>query len=59
MASAPQRFYRETLGLVLDHEDKFAAAFKAGGATLRVSFVAECTKRDECLSQAVSKRGSS
>ena len=34
-------FYRETLGLVLDHEDKLAADFHTGGVTLRVSLVAD------------------
>jgi catechol 2,3-dioxygenase-like lactoylglutathione lyase family enzyme len=33
-------FYRETLGLALDHEDRLAAVFKIGGVTLRVSTVA-------------------
>jgi predicted enzyme related to lactoylglutathione lyase len=34
-------FYRDTLGLTLSHEDSFAAVFNLGGATLRVSTVAE------------------
>lgn len=36
-------FYRETLGLVQAHEDKFAAVFNTGGVTLRVSLVADFT----------------
>ena len=36
-------FYNETLGLVLAHEDQFAAVFNTGGVTLRVSFVADFT----------------
>lgn len=32
-------FYRDTLGLTLDHEDKVAAVFNTGGVTLRVSAV--------------------
>jgi hypothetical protein len=34
-------FYRETSGLTLAHEDEFAAVFSIGGATLRVSTVAD------------------
>ena len=30
-------FYRDTLGLALAYEDKFAAVFNIGGVTLRVS----------------------
>jgi catechol 2,3-dioxygenase-like lactoylglutathione lyase family enzyme len=33
-------FYRDTLGLELDHEDRFAAVFNIGGVTLRISTVA-------------------
>jgi catechol 2,3-dioxygenase-like lactoylglutathione lyase family enzyme len=33
------RFYRDTLGLQLDSEDKFAAIFRAGEVTLRLSLV--------------------
>jgi catechol 2,3-dioxygenase-like lactoylglutathione lyase family enzyme len=36
-------FYGETLGLSLAYEDKFAAVFNTGSATLRVSFVADYT----------------
>jgi catechol 2,3-dioxygenase-like lactoylglutathione lyase family enzyme len=32
-------FYRDTLGLLLLHEDNFAAVFQNGGITLRVSTV--------------------
>ena len=42
-------FYRERLGLVLDHEDKFAAVFNAGGVTLRVSFVADFTPHEHTI----------
>jgi len=34
-------FYRDTLGLELAYEDNFAAVFNIGGATLRVSVVAD------------------
>jgi catechol 2,3-dioxygenase-like lactoylglutathione lyase family enzyme len=33
-------FYRDALGLELDHEDRFAAVFNIGGVTLRISTVA-------------------
>lgn len=36
-------FYRDTLGLELAQEDKFAAVFNIGGVTLRVSHVADFT----------------
>ena len=36
-------FYRDTLGLELAFEDKFAAVFNIGGVTLRVSHVADFT----------------
>jgi catechol 2,3-dioxygenase-like lactoylglutathione lyase family enzyme len=32
-------FYRDALGLVLTHEDRFAAVFSIAGVTLRVSHV--------------------
>ena len=32
-------FYRDVLGLELAREDQFAAVFRAGGGTLRVSLV--------------------
>jgi|SRR5580698_4875341 catechol 2,3-dioxygenase-like lactoylglutathione lyase family enzyme len=34
-------FYRDTLGLVLVHEDRLAAVFNIGGITLRISTVAD------------------
>ena len=34
-------FYRDTLGLAFVREDSFAAIFEVGGATLRVSYVAD------------------
>lgn len=36
-------FYRDVLGLELASEDRFAAVFNIGGATLRVSHVADFT----------------
>jgi catechol 2,3-dioxygenase-like lactoylglutathione lyase family enzyme len=33
------RFYRDTLGLQLESEDKFAAIFRTGEVTLRISLV--------------------
>lgn len=42
-------FYHETLGLVLAHEDKFAAVFNTGGVTLRVSFVADFTPHEHTI----------
>lgn len=42
-------FYRETLGLVLAHEDKFASVFNTGGVTLRVSFVADFTPHEHTI----------
>ena len=42
-------FYRETLGLVLAHEDKFAAVFNTGGVTLRVSFVADFSPHEHTI----------
>ena len=42
-------FYRETLGLVLAHEDKFAAVFNTGGVALRVSFVADFTPHEHTI----------
>jgi catechol 2,3-dioxygenase-like lactoylglutathione lyase family enzyme len=34
-------FYRDVLGLTLESEDKFAAVFRTGGVTLRLSLVAD------------------
>jgi catechol 2,3-dioxygenase-like lactoylglutathione lyase family enzyme len=42
-------FYGETLGLALAYEDKFAAVFNTGGATLRVSFVADFTPHEHTI----------
>ncbi|HYL10537.1 MAG TPA: VOC family protein [Candidatus Acidoferrales bacterium] len=42
-------FYGETLGLALAYEDKFAAVFHTGGATLRLSFVADFTPHEHTL----------
>jgi catechol 2,3-dioxygenase-like lactoylglutathione lyase family enzyme len=42
-------FYRETLGLSLAYEDKFAAVFKIGGVTLRVSFVADFAPHEHTI----------
>ena len=42
-------FYQDTLGLQLDHEDKFAAVFNTGGVTLRVSFVADFVPHEHTI----------
>ena len=42
-------FYRDTLGLTLSHEDKFAAVFNTGGVTLRVSLVADFTPQEHTI----------
>jgi hypothetical protein len=42
-------FYRETLGLILAREDKFAAVFNTGGVTLRVSLVADFTPHEHTM----------
>ena len=42
-------FYRDTLGLTLTSEDKFAAVFNLGGVTLRVSFVADFTPHEHTI----------
>jgi catechol 2,3-dioxygenase-like lactoylglutathione lyase family enzyme len=42
-------FYRDTLGLELAQEDKFAAVFNTGGATLRVSHVADFTPHEHTI----------
>lgn len=42
-------FYRDTLGLTLDHEDNLAAVFNTGGVTLRVSFVADFTAGEHTI----------
>lgn len=43
------QFYRDTLGLALDHEDKFAAVFNTGGVTLRVSLVADFVPHEHTI----------
>jgi catechol 2,3-dioxygenase-like lactoylglutathione lyase family enzyme len=42
-------FYRDTLGLTLDHEDDFAAVFNTGGVTLRVSAVPDFTPHEHTI----------
>jgi catechol 2,3-dioxygenase-like lactoylglutathione lyase family enzyme len=42
-------FYRDTLGLPLAYEDRFAAVFNTGGITLRVSFVADFTPHEHTV----------
>ncbi len=42
-------FYRDTLGLILAHEDNFAAVFNTGGATLRVSVVPDFTPHEHTI----------
>lgn len=42
-------FYRDTLGLVLAYEDKFASVFNIGGVTLRVSVVADFTPHEHTI----------
>jgi catechol 2,3-dioxygenase-like lactoylglutathione lyase family enzyme len=42
-------FYRDTLGLLLTREDRFAAVFTTGGVTLRVSFVADFTPHEHTI----------
>jgi catechol 2,3-dioxygenase-like lactoylglutathione lyase family enzyme len=42
-------FYRDTLGLALAYEDRFAAVFHTGGITLRVSFVADFTPHEHTI----------
>jgi catechol 2,3-dioxygenase-like lactoylglutathione lyase family enzyme len=43
------RFYRDTLGLALAYEDKFATVFSIGGVTLRVSFVADFAPHEHTI----------
>ncbi len=47
--AAATAFYRDTLGLALDHEDAFAAVFNTGGVTLRVSAVADFTPHEHTI----------
>ena len=42
-------FYRDTLGLPLASEDSLAAVFNIGGATLRVSTVADFTPHEHTI----------
>ncbi len=42
-------FYRDTLGLILAHEDNFAAVFDIGGATLRLSVVPDFTPHEHTI----------
>ena len=42
-------FYRDTLGLTVAYEDSFAAVFNIGGATLRVSIVADFTPHEHTI----------
>lgn len=42
-------FYRDTLGLKVASEDKFASIFHTGGVTLRVSTVADFTPHDHTI----------
>jgi catechol 2,3-dioxygenase-like lactoylglutathione lyase family enzyme len=42
-------FYRDSLGLTLAYEDKFAAVFNIGGVTLRVSTVADFTPHEHTI----------
>lgn len=42
-------FYRDTLGLVLASEDRFAAIFQLGSATLHVSHVADFVPHEHTI----------
>ncbi|MGB2589098.1 MAG: VOC family protein [Candidatus Acidiferrum sp.] len=42
-------FYRDALGLALTSEDRFAAVFNLGGATLRVSHVPDFTPHEHTI----------
>jgi len=42
-------FYRETLGLALTHEDRFAAVFGIAGVTLRVSHVPDFVAHEHTI----------
>src|ERR1700683_84093 len=42
-------FYRDILGLMLAHEDRFATIFSIGGVTLRVSVVADFTAHEHTI----------
>lgn len=41
--SRAKTFYRDTLGLTLDYEDRFAVVFRVRGVMLRVTIVQELT----------------
>ena len=43
------KFYRETLGLKLAHEDRFAAVYDIGGIPLRVSPVADFVPHEHTI----------
>jgi catechol 2,3-dioxygenase-like lactoylglutathione lyase family enzyme len=42
-------FYRDTLGLTLAYEDRFAAVLNTGGVTLRISVVADFTPHEHTI----------
>lgn len=42
-------FYRDTLGLVVGHEDSFAVVFNTSGVTLRVSVVPNFTPHEHTI----------
>jgi catechol 2,3-dioxygenase-like lactoylglutathione lyase family enzyme len=42
-------FYRDTLGLTLAYEGQLAAVFKVGGATLRISQLADWTPHEHTI----------
>jgi len=42
-------FYRDMLGLVLTHEDRFAAVFSIAGVTLRVSHVPDFVPHEHTI----------
>ena len=43
------RFYRDTLGLAMAYEDRFAAVFNIGGVTLRVSLVSDFAPHEHTI----------
>ena len=43
------KFYRDALGLVVDHEDNFAIVFKTGGVTLRIGTVPDFTAHEHTI----------
>ena len=42
-------FYRDTLGLILCHEDAFAAVFEAGATTIRIASVPDFTPHEHTM----------